>query len=114
MPVHGSMQVDGVAIDAETRCDHYHGPNDVLAIRLSCCDVYYACRECHDELAGHTARVWPRHQFDRPALLCGRCHATFPITEYLDAPARCPRCGGDFNENCRFHHHLYFDVPAHQ
>lgn len=101
---------DGVAIDDETRCAHYHGPSDVLAIRLACCNVYYACRECHDALADHPPETWARDQFDVRALLCGRCRQTFPITEYLAEPDQCPRCSGHFNPNCRLHHHLYFQV----
>ena len=104
-------RADGQTMDAETRCAHYHGPTDVLAIQLACCDVYYACRECHDELAGHTARAWPAGEFDAHALLCGRCHKTFSIADYLLEPTHCPHCSGAFNPNCRLHHHLYFEVP---
>lgn len=105
----GMLTVDGVDMDSQTRCGHYQGPNDVLAIQLACCDVHYACRECHDELAGHAGRVWPAHHFDARALFCGRCHQAFSIRAYLDDPNHCPHCAGDFNPNCRLHHHLYFD-----
>lgn len=104
-----SRSVDGVDMDSQTRCGHYHGPNDVLAIRLACCDVYYGCRECHDALAGHDAEVWPASRFDETALFCGRCGKVFPIRTYLDCPDRCPHCAGEFNPNCRSHHQLYFD-----
>ena len=112
MPKPDSFNVDGLDMDPETRCGHYHGPNDVLAIQLACCDVYYACRECHDALAGHAAKIWPADQFEAPALLCGRCRRTFSIHAYLDSPTHCPNCNGAFNPNCRLHHHLYFDVQA--
>lgn len=108
----GSLSADGVDIDAQTRCGHYHGPDDVLAIRLACCDVFYACRECHDELADHPAVVWQSDRFKEKALLCGRCQKAFSIHAYLRDPEHCPSCSGLFNPNCRLHHHLYFQIHS--
>jgi hypothetical protein len=34
------------------------------------CGIYYACKNCHDALANHTIEVWPRSQWEQPAVLC--------------------------------------------
>ena len=47
-------QVRGVELDAQTRCGHYHGSTDIIAIKMKCCGEYYACKDCHIELAGHS------------------------------------------------------------
>ena len=48
-----AMAVKGVDLDPETRCRHYHGPTDVVALKFKCCGEYYACKDCHAELADH-------------------------------------------------------------
>jgi len=100
--------VHGVDLDAETRCAHWHSPLDVIAIRASCCGEYYACAQCHGELADHPLAPWPREQRDVPAVLCGVCRAELGIDEYLASGYACPRCGASFNPRCSLHHHLYF------
>ena len=104
------VNVAGIQSDAETRCQHYNGINDVLAIRLKCCTVYYSCRECHDELSGHTAQTWDLSERQQFALYCGRCQNTFSIDTYLNDPFKCPTCKCLFNPNCVEHHHLYFNL----
>ena len=42
MSIHG-IPVCGVAIDAQTRCAHYHSELDRIAIKFKCCQAYYAC-----------------------------------------------------------------------
>jgi uncharacterized CHY-type Zn-finger protein len=101
-------EVRGVGLDAQTRCAHYRGPLDIVALKLRCCRVYYACRECHDALAGHPAEVWPITERDHAAILCGACGAELTIAAYLHAGDACPRCAAPFNPGCRSHHPLYF------
>jgi uncharacterized CHY-type Zn-finger protein len=103
--------VHGVALDPETRCAHYHGRLDIIAIKMRCCGTYYACRECHDELAGHAAQVWPIQAWDQAAVLCGACGAETSVRQYLDWANQCPACGAPFNPGCRHHYHLYFEAP---
>lgn len=100
--------VHGLSLDPQTRCAHWASPLDIIAIRMACCGAYYACRECHDALAGHTARVWAVEDFDQPAVLCGACGAELTVSEYLACDSRCPRCGAGFNPGCAKHKHLYF------
>lgn len=101
-------EVYGVGLDAQTRCAHWHSSLDVVAIRMRCCGRFYACRECHDELEGHAAEVWPREEWGARAVLCGACRATLTIAEYVAGPSRCPACGAGFNPGCKAHHDLYF------
>jgi uncharacterized CHY-type Zn-finger protein len=101
--------VRGVDLDAETRCAHYRSVLDIVAIKMRCCGVYHACRECHDELSDHATEVWPKADWDRPAVLCGACGLEMSIHEYLSCESRCPGCKAPFNPGCRNHHHLYFE-----
>ena len=104
-------KVHGVEVDAAGRCAHYHGPHDVLALRMHCCGEFYACRECHDAIAGHPATLWPLEAHDTLALRCGVCGESQRIAAYLAASDCCPSCKTLFNRGCRRHHHLYF-VPG--
>ena len=67
-------EVRGVELDAQTRCAHYHSPLDVIAIRMKCCGVFYACKDCHIALADHPIQVWPREEWESVggALRCVR------------------------------------------
>jgi uncharacterized CHY-type Zn-finger protein len=102
-------EVRGVGLDAQTRCDHYNTPSDIIAIRMKCCGVYYACKDCHEALAGHAIAVWPRAEWDRRAVLCGSCGGELTIREYLASGYQCPACGAAFNPSCRNHYALYFE-----
>jgi uncharacterized CHY-type Zn-finger protein len=101
--------VRGVDLDAQTRCAHWRSPLDIVAIRMKCCGEYYACKNCHDALAGHPAEVWPKSEFNRKAALCGACGGELSIRQYLDCANACPACGAGFNPGCRHHHHFYFE-----
>jgi uncharacterized CHY-type Zn-finger protein len=100
--------VRGVELDASTRCVHYHSALDILAIRMACCGIYYACKDCHEVLAGHAIQVWPRSEWDVRAVLCGACGYELTIREYMDSGSRCPLCAARFNPGCRNHYHFYF------
>jgi uncharacterized CHY-type Zn-finger protein len=104
--------VRGVDLDANTRCRHYHGPTDIIAIKMKCCGEYYACKDCHEEQAGHTIQVWPQNEWSTPAILCGNCNAELTINEYLASNSSCPNCSAHFNPRCSNHYHFYFDMPA--
>jgi uncharacterized CHY-type Zn-finger protein len=104
--------VRGLDLDPQTRCAHWNSRLDIIAIKMRCCGTYYACRACHDALAGHAAEVWPVQAWDEPAVLCGACSHELTVREYLGCGSRCPRCGAPFNPGCATHHHLYFAEPA--
>jgi uncharacterized CHY-type Zn-finger protein len=102
--------VHGRDLDAQTRCAHWHSALDIIAIKMRCCGVYYACRECHDEMAGHAAAVWTVEEFGELAILCGACGTELSVTTYLGCNSRCPRCAAAFNPGCHTHRHLYFET----
>ncbi|WP_418282802.1 CHY zinc finger protein [Halorubrum sp. DTA98] len=99
----------GIDVDPDTRCVHWDGAVDVIALRFGCCGAYYPCFECHDAVVDHGAEPWPRERFDDPAVLCGVCSATLTAAAYLDCGDACPRCGTAFNPGCRRHRDRYFE-----
>lgn len=103
-------EVRGVDLDTQTRCRHYHGPTDIIAIRMKCCGVYYACKDCHEQLADHSTVVWPEKEWDQKAVLCGSCGAELTIREYMQSGYRCPECKAQFNPGCQNHYDYYFAV----
>lgn len=104
-----SPRVFGVDLDAQTRCAHYHSTLDVIAIKMRCCGLYFACKDCHDAAATHAAQVWPRTEWDKPAVLCGVCRKEMSVREYLGCRNSCPSCRAKFNPGCRNHYHFYFE-----
>ncbi|HEX4080425.1 MAG TPA: CHY zinc finger protein [Rhizomicrobium sp.] len=103
-------RIHGVQTDSETRCVHYRTPLDVIAIRMKCCGVYYACKDCHDALAGHAIQLWSASERDEIAVLCGVCGTEMTIRQYLECAGVCPACAAPLNPGCRHHHHFYFEV----
>lgn len=104
-------RVLGPVVDEATRCVHYRTEVDIIAIRFACCGEYYPCHRCHEETADHPAEQWPVAERDRAAVLCGECGTELTIAAYLEATG-CPACGARFNERCRLHTHLYFQVEG--
>jgi uncharacterized CHY-type Zn-finger protein len=107
--VHG-QPVHGVVVDEETRCVHYNSVLDIISIKFKCCGRWFPCRDCHDETENHAAKVWPRHEFDTEAVLCGGCGEHLTIRQYLNCDFHCPFCNAQFNRACRGHYHLYFEI----
>ncbi|GGH14117.1 CHY zinc finger protein [Silvibacterium dinghuense] len=103
-------KVHGLDLDAQTRCAHWHSPLDVIAIRMACCGEYYACKDCHEALAGHPFAVWPRNQWATKAVLCGVCGTEMTIAAYMASGYACPDCGAGFNPGCRNHYQFYFEA----
>ncbi|HLZ90785.1 MAG TPA: CHY zinc finger protein [Candidatus Acidoferrum sp.] len=101
--------IRGIGVDLESRCAHYHSALDIVAIKMKCCGVYYACKDCHLALAGHAIAVWPREEWDARAIRCGACGAELTIREYMRGEPQCPRCGAGFNPGCRGHWRFYFE-----
>ncbi|WP_022835246.1 CHY zinc finger protein [Salisaeta longa] len=100
--------VHGVAVDAETRCAHYHAAVDRIAIRFPCCGRFYPCLACHAACADHAAERWPADARDTPAVLCGACGTVLTIAAYLHTNHRCPHCHAAFNPGCAAHYDRYF------
>jgi uncharacterized CHY-type Zn-finger protein len=106
------MKVEGVDAGPQTRCAHWHGERDVIAIKMRCCGAYYACKDCHEALAGHAIRTWPREEWDEKAVLCGVCGHEMSVREYLGCAGTCPACAASFNPGCREHYRFYFETAV--
>ncbi|HEV8271516.1 MAG TPA: CHY zinc finger protein [Chitinophagaceae bacterium] len=104
------IKVYGKVIDDNTRCEHYHSPLDIIAIKFKCCDKYYPCYQCHEETTGHPAQIWSKDEWDTKAILCGGCKSELTINEYMQSGNCCPNCKAPFNPNCSKHYHLYFQT----
>jgi uncharacterized CHY-type Zn-finger protein len=85
---------------------------DIVAIRMKCCDAYYACKDCHEALAGHLLVAWPRGEWHCKAILCGACGLEMSIQQYMECGNLCPSCGSRFNPACRNHARFYFEMEA--
>jgi uncharacterized CHY-type Zn-finger protein len=105
-------EVRGVDIDLQTRCAHYSKPVDIIAIKMKCCGIYYACKDCHIALADHEIAVWPRREWEQKAILCGACGAELTIYGYMGCGHHCPLCSAEFNQACQNHYHYYFEGEA--
>lgn len=77
---------------------------------MKCCGVYYACKDCHEALAGHAVVLWPRCEWGERVVLCGACGTELTIAAYLAASDACPACRAPFNPGCRHHQHFYFEM----
>ena len=108
MNVYGH-EVRGVEVDEETRCTHYGTVRDVVAIRFACCETYYPCHRCHEEVTDHDRQRWPLERREEPAVLCGACGTELAVQEYLGVDS-CPACETAFNPACANHYHLYFEA----
>ncbi len=103
-------EIRGVDLDPQTRCGHYRGPTDIVAIKFKCCGTYWACKDCHLALADHAMQVWSLREREVIAMRCGACGTELTIAEYLAGGSRCPACRAAFNPRCERHHHYYFEV----
>lgn len=110
----GDDEVHGVDVGPETRCAHYGSDRDVIALRLGCCEAFFACHRCHEAVTDHESEPWPRERFGEPAVLCGVCTTSLSVTAYLDADHTCPACGAAFNPGCRNHYDRYFEGGGEQ
>lgn len=104
-------QVSGRTVDDQTRCVHHATLLDVVALKFGCCEQYYPCFRCHDEMADHQRQPWPNDRNDEPAVLCGVCKTELLVAQYMLAE-RCPACSAAFNPGCSAHYGIYFEAPG--
>lgn len=111
------VKIKGKIVDSETRCEHWNGVNDIIALKLKCCpEYYYPCIQCHNELTTHPVQKFDLTvNSDIKCIMCGHCGKELTFKEYLSFsnPLSCPCCKHPFNENCRLHYHYYFEnIPS--
>lgn len=107
--IHGE-DIYGIDVDPQTRCEHWNGETDIIAIKFKCCGRWYPCIDCHETVAGHEHQVWQNSEFTAKAILCGVCGHQLSITEYMECGSSCPQCETGFNPGCAKHYHLYFEA----
>ena len=100
-------QIYGKLVDKESRCEHWHGPLDVIALRFKCCNRYYACYECHQELVPHVTERYNINDETVPLVICGVCKLEMSFAAYGDS-LQCPNCRSQFNPGCKLHYDMYF------
>jgi uncharacterized CHY-type Zn-finger protein len=101
--------IRGRTLDAQARCAHWGGPQDVVAFRFPCCEGWWPCNRCHDETQDHAAQPWPVDRQDESSVLCGVCRNAMTVAMYVTSGSRCPSCGAGFNPACRAHWPIYFE-----
>lgn len=60
-------QAQGLLVDDEGRCVHYHGEKDIVSLQCYECKKYYACYQCHNAIETHVFRpiLWRFLRIDR-------------------------------------------------
>lgn len=102
------MKIHGHIIDDQTRCKHYSSEKDIIAIKFKCCNKYYPCYKCHNDLEDHPISVWKKTEFDELAIVCGICKTEQSINHYVKT-GKCSSCKSEFNDGCKSHHQIYFE-----
>lgn len=96
----------GKLVDSQSRCVHWNGELDIIALKFKCCERYYACHECHSELTDHEVVKYSRDSPD-DLIICGVCNVEMTFEQY--SVLNCPNCSSKFNPACKLHYDLYFD-----
>ncbi|MFI8687791.1 CHY zinc finger protein [Rossellomorea sp. NPDC077527] len=102
------ITVSGVEVDSKTKCKHYRSSKDIIAIKFKCCDTYYPCHSCHEEVTDHAPILWSPEEWNTKAVLCGECKNELTILQYMNCQSVCPHCQSSFNPGCQNHYHMYF------
>lgn len=96
--------IKGIQIDEAGRCFHYHSIVDIVALKCSYCQQYYACYKCHDSLNHHPFKA--NSSKENFPVLCGLCREKLTLSQYKEG--FCYYCKHSFNPNCSYHHSIYF------
>lgn len=112
-------EIRGKLVDNQTRCEHWHGPTDIIALKFKCCpQMFYSCYECHQELTSHEVEKFDLAiDPDVKCILCGNCRIELTFTQYSSSFSsssstpnlQCPNCHHQFNNGCKLHYHYYFE-----
>ncbi|SMN22341.1 similar to Saccharomyces cerevisiae YKL084W HOT13 Zinc-binding mitochondrial intermembrane space (IMS) protein involved in a disulfide relay system for IMS import of cysteine-containing proteins [Maudiozyma saulgeensis] len=109
------VKVVGKLVDDQTRCVHWNSPLDVMAIKFKCCQTFYSCYECHQEMTNHDPIVYDlniKKEAITPTILCGKCQNEMTFEEYSKG-IKCTNCLTNFNPGCKLHYDIYFkNVPS--
>ena len=101
------IQTQGLLVDDESRCVHYHSEKDVVSLQCYECKKYYACYQCHNAMETHLFSPYPLMLSEDRPILCGGCKRTMTFQDYQKQMA-CPYCSAPFNPGCKQHYSYYF------
>ncbi|WP_414049110.1 CHY zinc finger protein [Macrococcus animalis] len=101
--------IEGVAVDEQGRCEHYHSPVDVVCYQFPENDTYYPCHLCYEAIHQSAPQAKYSIHSDLKAVLCGVCQTEIAINAYVQSN-QCPNCTHPFNPGCKNHFHLYFEI----
>ncbi|WP_438835700.1 CHY zinc finger protein [Streptococcus pluranimalium] len=51
------MLFKGIVIDDNSRCQHYHSSQNIVALKYADCHSYYACYKCHGAMESHSFKA---------------------------------------------------------
>ena len=106
----GDQRVQGLRLDSQSRCAHWHSELDIVALRMPGDEVFYACYECYEAIHHKLPPRWKKEDFDEAeAILCGNCGTVMNVRTYLNSNNQCPTCQAAFNPGCAKHYHFYFE-----
>ena len=94
-----TKKINGLLVDNESRCQHYHSPLDIVALKCYDCQKYYACYQCHDHIEDHRFRAYPCHIRQDKVVICGVCLHEMTIENYQKSIS-CSHCHSRFNPAC--------------
>lgn len=106
------INLDGLFVDEYTRCEHYHTDLDIIALKFKCCNAYYPCYQCHEQLVTHeTQKFNVSAHSEELVILCGYCKLELTFSQYSKSdPVECMNCHKPFNCGCKAHYNLYFEM----
>ncbi|KAG0656017.1 helper of tim [Monosporozyma unispora] len=110
-------KVVGKLVDNESRCEHWHGPTDIIALKFKCCpQMYYPCYQCHIEVTTHPILKYDLLKDPNvKCIFCGHCQTELTFNQYTGNNLHCPNCNHQFNSGCKLHYNLYFEnIPLPQ
>lgn len=100
-----SALIFGLQLTTDGRCQHYHGPTDVVANKCARCQQYFACYQCHDAMRTHHFVAMPVTPTAK-VVCCGNCRHELTWSQYQTGT--CPFCQHAFNPRCALHQTIYF------
>ncbi|EGW30027.1 uncharacterized protein SPAPADRAFT_144251 [Spathaspora passalidarum NRRL Y-27907] len=105
------LTLKGQLVDKHSRCIHYHTTIDIIALKYKCCQTYYPCFQCHQELTNHKVEKYNLTDLESiKVVLCGECYNELLFDEYKNNQMKCVYCHHEFNPGCSLHYDLYFDI----
>ena len=99
------LKILGLDLDEVGRCSHYHGSNDIVALKCGSCQAFSACYRCHDAICDHSFKALDKTK--SKIILCGACRTLIDWQDYHKGG--CPSCHHSFNPKCSRHSEIYFN-----